>query len=75
MRTRRKNNKVAVCITDSEPDLQVRKTYQVLRDEEAAKENHVRIIDESGEDYLYPASFFVFVEVSKPAERALLRTS
>jgi hypothetical protein len=65
----------AVCITDSESDLELRKVYQVLQDEEAAKENYLRIIDESGEDYLYPATFFVFVEVSKPTERALLRTS
>ena len=65
----------AVCITDSEPDLEARKVYQVLPDEAAEKENHLRVIDESGEDYLYPASFFVFVEVPKEAERALLLAS
>lgn len=67
--------KFAVCITDAEPDLEPRKVYQILRDEAAEKENHLRVIDESGEDYLYPADFFVFVEVPKEAERALLLAS
>jgi hypothetical protein len=60
----------AVCITDSEPDLQLRKIYQVLPDEEAGKENYLRIIDESGEDYLYPAHYFVSIELPQEAERA-----
>ena len=67
--------KFVVCITDSEPDLEPRKVYQVIQDEAAEKENHLRVIDESGEDYLYPADFFVFVEVPKGAERALLLAS
>jgi len=62
-------------MTDSEPDLELRKIYQVLPDESAAKENLVRVIDESGEDYLYPASSFVFIELPQEAERAFLRTS
>lgn len=68
----------AICITDSEPDLELRKVYQVLPDELAAKDDYIRVIDESGEDYLYPASYFVFVEMPQPAERALkaaLKTS
>ena len=76
MKTRKKNEiKFAVCISDSEPDLELRKIYKVLPDETAAKDQHLRIIDESGEDYLYPASFFVFVEVPKAAERDLLLAS
>ena len=76
MKRRSKHDfKFAVCITDSEPDLELRKVYQVLPDEAAEKENHLRIIDESGEDYLYPSNFFVFVDVSKEAEQALLRAS
>ena len=76
MKTRKKNQiKFAVCINDSEPDLELRKVYKVLPDETAAKDQHLRIIDESGEDYLYPASFFVFVEVPKAAERDLLLAS
>jgi hypothetical protein len=43
----------AICITDSEPDLELRKVYQVLLNESAAKDDYIRVIDESGEDYLY----------------------
>ena len=75
MKTQKKNEiKFAVCINGSEPDLELRKVYKVLPDEVAAKDHHLRIIDESGEDYLYPATFFVFVEVPK-AERTLLLAS
>ena len=76
MKTRQKQEiKFAVCITNAEPDLEIRKIYQVLPDDAAEKENHLRIIDESGEDYLYPASFFVLIDVPKEAERALLLAS
>ena len=76
MKTRRKQEiKFAVCITDSEPDLEMRKIYRVVPDESAKKEGHLRIIDESGEDYLYPANYFVSVEVPKEAEQALLLAS
>ena len=76
MKTRRKQEiKFAVCIRDSEPDLEIRKIYQVVPDERAEKEGHLRIIDESGEDYLYPANYFVPVEMSKEAEQALLVAS
>jgi len=76
MKTPKKNEiKFAVCINDSEPDLELRKIYKALPDETAAKDQHLRIIDESGEDYLYPASFFVLVEVPKAAERDLLLAS
>jgi hypothetical protein len=62
----------AICITDAEPDLELRKIYKILPDERAAKDNYLRVIDESGEDYLYPASYFVFVEIPVAEERALL---
>ena len=76
MKNRKKDEiKFAVCINDSEPDLELRKIYKVLPDTAAARDHHLRIIDESGEDYLYPASFFVFVEVPKAAERELLLAS
>jgi len=65
----------AICITGSEPDLEIRKVYEVLVDESAAGSNHLRIIDESGDDYLYPASFFVMIELPQEAERALLSPS
>jgi hypothetical protein len=63
----------ATCIADSEPDLKCRKVYQVLSDDPAARSDYLRIVDESGEDYLYPASYFVFIRVSKQAEIVLRR--
>ena len=76
MKTRKKNGiKFAVCIIGSEPDLELRKIYRVLPDVAAARDHDLRIIDESGEDYLYPANFFVLVEVPKAAERDLLLAS
>lgn len=71
MKTGKKDDRrFAVCITDSEPDLEIRKIYLVVPDSSAEKEGHLRIVDESGEDYLYPASFFAPVELSKEAEQA-----
>lgn len=49
----------------------LRKVYQVLPDESAAKDDYIRVVDESGEDYLYPSSYFVFVEIPQAAERTL----
>ena len=68
-------SRFVICVTDSEPDLELRKVYRVLPDESAAKNDYLRIIDESGEDYLYPASYFVFIHVPKEAESALRRAS
>ena len=53
-------------------DLESRKLYKTLPDEDAAVDGYLRVIDESGEDYLYPQDFFVPVELSQSAEEALL---
>lgn len=57
--------------TDGAEDLEVRKVYCVLADESASARGHLRIVDESGEDYLYPAEWFVAVDVPEEAERIL----
>ena len=62
----------AVCVASSEPDLEQRKVYQVLPDAAAANEHYLRVIDESGEDYLYPANYFVPIDISKSDESSLL---
>jgi hypothetical protein len=66
----------AICIqnTDSE-DLIVGKVYQVLADEAAARDDYIRVIDDSGEDYLYPAGYFVPIALPSEAERALTAVS
>ncbi len=62
----------ALCVENKDcEDLEKRKIYQVLPDDEAEKEGYLRIIDESGEDYLYPQSYFVLVQLSREAQEAL----
>ena len=62
----------AICLKNKGcEDLIVRRVYQVLPDEGAEKRAFLRIIDESGEDYLYPASYFFFIDVPQKIERAL----
>ncbi len=62
----------AICVrNEGAEDLEIRRVYQILPDARAAKDGYVRVVDESGEDYLYPADYFVPVELSREAERAL----
>ena len=66
----------AICINTDDPDLLTpRMIYRVLPDENAEKSNYVRIIDNEGEDYLYPATYFLFVDFPPEVEQALLRAS
>ena len=69
----RKPKHFAVCIDNGEyeTDLQLLKIYEVLEDKLAARHHEIRVVDESGEDYLYPESWFIPVEVPKTAERVL----
>ena len=55
---------------DSE-DLEKRKVYQVLPDKAAAKEGYLRIVDDSGESYLYPASYFILLRLTTKARLAM----
>ncbi len=63
----------AVCIKNDaySASLEVRKIYQTLPDARAAERQLVRVIDESGEDYLYPADYFAPIELSKALIEAL----
>lgn len=68
--------KFAVCIQSDDPDLLTpRKIYRVLPDPSAAKSNYVRIIDNEGEDYLYPAEYFIFLNLPQEIQRALLQAA
>jgi len=67
-----------VCVrnTDYAAALELRKLYQVVADETAAKLHQVRVIDESGEDYLYPEEYFVPVRCpSQRSEHSYARAS
>jgi hypothetical protein len=55
--------------------LEVRKVYRALPDPSAAAKNYVRVIDESGEDYLYPADYFVAIELPQAAAGAFVEAS
>jgi len=63
----------AVCVSNADyaASLIVRKIYEVLPNEEAAKDGLLRVIDESGEDYLYHRSHFVLVDLPAEVEHAL----
>lgn len=67
------DKKFAVCVdnTDYTAALEVRKVYQVLPDPAAVSRAYVRIIDESGEDYLYPSRMFLPVTVGPEGRRRL----
>jgi hypothetical protein len=62
-----------ICIHNGEyaGTLELRKVYEVLEDAAAAKRHYARVIDESGEDYLYPESWFVPVAVPANVEELL----
>ncbi len=71
-----KERKFALCIkNDACDDLELRKIYEVLQDIRAARDGYLRIVDESGEDYLYPESYFVLVELPREAQQALVVAS
>ena len=61
-----------VCIrAEKSSDIEVRKIYEVVPDQSAAKRGYLRIVDESGEDYLYPEAYFSPVELPDKAVRKL----
>jgi hypothetical protein len=61
-----------ICIRVEEPtDIEVRKVYEILPDESAARRGYVRVIDESGDDYLYPQECFASVHLPEETVRAL----
>ena len=67
-------HRIAICIdnSDYEMSLERRKVYPILPDADAERDNYVRIIDETGEDYLFPANRFVFLTVPSEIEEAVL---
>ncbi|HUQ70136.1 MAG TPA: hypothetical protein VM165_11465 [Planctomycetaceae bacterium] len=66
----------AVCVAaDGSDDLRIWKLYRVQEDQEAEREGYLRVVDESGEDYLYSASRFVIVEFPEAIEQKLLTAS
>ena len=72
----KRERRFVICIRTDDGDLLTpRRIYKVLRDDGAAKSKYIRVIDNEGEDYLYPASYFVPVEFPPAVEQALLQAS
>ncbi|MBM3358929.1 MAG: hypothetical protein FJY54_14535 [Betaproteobacteria bacterium] len=67
----------AVCVDNRgyPASLELHKIYRVLPDEDAAAEGDIRVIDESGEDYLYSADRFVEIEPPQTVRRSLLHAT
>jgi hypothetical protein len=72
MKADKHRSKFVLCIwNDRADDLEPRKVYQVLSDPSASSEGLLRVIDESGEDYLHPAEYFTPVRLPLTIARAL----
>ncbi len=74
---RRSTPRFVVCIenTGYPASLELHKIYRIIADADAAQDGDVRIVDESGEDYLYPAKWFAAVELPQRVKTSLLRRS
>ena len=68
---------LAVCIDNRHypASLELRKIYRVTPDPVAARHGQIRIVDESGEDYLYPQVCFLPIKLPQAAEQAILKAS
>ncbi|MGA9770254.1 MAG: hypothetical protein WBV94_14535 [Blastocatellia bacterium] len=67
----------AICVNNSEypASLELHKIYRVLPDEDAEQDGDLRVIDESGEDYLYPANYFMTIDLPPDVQRVLLQAT
>jgi len=74
---KRTEARFVVCVKNKgyAASLELRKLYQVVSDAAAPKLDQIRVIDESGEDYLYPEEFFVPVQLPQSAEKAVRRAA
>jgi len=72
-RTKTPPPKFAICVNNADypASLELHKLYRLVPDEEGERDGDLRVIDESGEDYLYSAEYFLVVEFSRPVQRAL----
>jgi len=76
MAKRRRTPQFAICIRTDDPDLLTpRMVYRVLPDGSAERSRFIRVIDNEGEDYLYPADYFMVVDLPAAVERALSHAS
>lgn len=74
---RKEPARFAVCIRNKgyPASLELHKIYRLVADESAAADGDVRVVDESGEDYLYPARWFVEVELPPAVKKSIVRAA
>lgn len=67
----------AICLQNNgyEASLERCKLYRILPDTEAEQHDQLRVIDESGDDYLYPKGFFAVVDLPEALEQQILRAA
>jgi hypothetical protein len=71
MKRARTASKYVVCIENVGcEDLALNKIYEVLADASAAKDDYIRVRDESGEDYLYPGDYFIPIRLPQRVEKS-----
>ena len=76
MKGEKQRSTFVLCIrNEGSDDLELRKVYQVLPDRAATREGCLRVVDESGEDYLYPAEYFVPVRLPVAIAQELVSAS
>lgn len=71
MTTKRKQWVVCVRNDGYEASLERRKIYEAITDSDAARHGQIRVIDESGEDYLFPTRFFAVIDLPQSVRRAV----
>jgi hypothetical protein len=72
-----KQSKLVICIDNSDypASLEIRKIYEAVPDSDASHSGQIRVIDESGEDYLYPEACFVDANLSKEIQAAVVKAA
>jgi hypothetical protein len=78
MRKQKKKEKgFVVCVKNRgyKASLELNKIYALIPDPDAQQDGDVRVIDESGEDYLYPANWFVKIQIPQDVEESVLKAS
>lgn len=69
--------RLVICVKNDDypASLEKRKIYEAIPDPDATKYNQIRIIDESGEDYLYPEEYFIPVTLPRNVEEAVIKAA
>jgi hypothetical protein len=73
MKTTKSTSRFVICVDNSEypASLELHKIYRLIPDKEAQTDGDMRVIDESGEDYLFPSDYFIPVDLPRTVVRAL----